>query len=283
MGINFRNVSYTHAKRSPIEHKAVNDITFSIPDGQFVAFMGPSGSGKSTLGLLGAGLLLPDTGAVEVDNILTNNRKSRSNLWNNVAYVSQFPEQQLFEDTVFRDICYGLRRMKYNEREITDRVKEAMENVGLSFEQYKDRSPFQLSGGEQRRVVLAGAMILEPKILILDEPTAGLDPLTRMKFLALLTYLQRTRRTTIVCITHNLQDALEHADRLLIINHGQLIFDLRITEIRSVLEDHDIPLSSTPLLRFLKELESLFPGKIDPGLVQEGKLLTFITDRLMRT
>jgi energy-coupling factor transport system ATP-binding protein len=283
MGIILRKVSYTHAKRSPMAHKAVNDITFSIPDGQFVAVIGPSGSGKSTLGQLCAGLLHPDTGIVQVDNVTSNNKKSRSEIWNNVAYVSQFPEHQLVEETVFRDVCYGLRRMKYNNREITVKVKEAMESVGLSFEQYKDRSPFQLSGGEQRRVVLAGAMILEPKILILDEPTVGMDPLSRMKFLEMLTFLQRTRGMTIVCITHSLQDALEHADRLLIVNHGHLINDLKITEIQSVLEKPDTPLSSTPLLRFLKELESLFHGKIEPGLVQEYKLLAFITDRLMRT
>ncbi|MNO20670.1 Energy-coupling factor transporter ATP-binding protein EcfA2 [compost metagenome] len=283
MGINFRKVSYTHSKRSPLAHKVVNDITFSIPDGQFVAVMGPSGSGKSTLGQLAAGLLHPDTGTVNVDNIPRNIRKSRSDFLNKVTYVSQYPEHQLIEETVFRDIRYGLRRMKYNDQEITVKVKEAMENVGLSFEQYKDRSPFQLSGGEKKRVVLAGAMILEPKILILDEPTVGLDPLTREKFLALLTLLQRTRPMTIVFITHNLQDALEHADRLVILSHGQLIYDLKITEIWRVLEDPDIPLSPTPLLRFQKELESFFRGKIDPELVQEYKLLNFITNRLMRT
>lgn len=263
-------------------HKAVNDITVFIPDGQFVAVMGPSGSGKSTLGQLGAGLLHPDMGTVNVVNIPANNSKSRSDLWNKVAYVSQFPDHQLIEETVFRDIRYGLRRMKYSDREITEKVKEAMENVGLGFEQYKDRSLFQLSGGEKRRVVLAGALILEPKILIVDEPTVGLDPLTRLKFLALLTFLQQTRSLSIVCITHNLQDALEHADRLVILSHGQLIYDLKITEIRRVLEDPDIPLSSTPLLRLHKELGFFFRGKIAPELVQECKLLTLITDQLMR-
>jgi energy-coupling factor transport system ATP-binding protein len=283
MGIHFRNVSFTHAKKSPVAHKAVNDMTFSIPDGQFVAVMGPSGSGKSTLGQLGAGLLHPDSGTVNVDNIPTNNRKNRYDLLNKVAYVSQFPEHQLIEETVFRDIRFGLRWIKYHDREITVKVQEAMENVGLSFEQYKDRSPFLLSDGEKRRVVLAGALILEPKLLILDEPTVGLDPLTRVKLLELLTFLQRTRGMSIVCITHHLQDALEHADRLVILSQGQLIHDLKITEIRCVLEDPDIPLSPTPLLSFQKELESLFLGKIDRELVQENKLLTFITDRLMRT
>lgn len=283
MGIDFRDVSYTHAKKTAMEHKAVDGVTFSIPNGQFVAIMGPSGSGKTTLGQLSAGLLMPETGLVYVDHIPTNSRKNRSELSNKVAYVSQFPEHQLFEETVFRDIRYGLRRRKYSEREITEKVKDAMECVGLSFEAYKDRSPFQLSGGEQRRVTLAGAVVLEPKILILDEPTVGLDPLTRGKFLALLTVLQRTKHMTIVCITHYLTDALEYADRLVILNKGKLVYDLKPAEIQRVLEDPAIALSPTPLLRFRKELEFFFPGKIDSELIQENKLLAFIADRLMRT
>ncbi|WP_182301078.1 ATP-binding cassette domain-containing protein [Cohnella cholangitidis] len=263
-----------------MEHKAINGITFSIPDGQFAAIMGPSGSGKTTLGQLGTGILLPDTGLVYVDNIPMNSRKNRSDISNRVAYVSQFPEHQLFEETVMRDIRFGLRRKKYSEREITAKVKDAMECVGLSFEDYKDRSPFQLSGGEQRRVSLAGAVVLEPKILILDEPTAGLDPLTRGKFFALLTVIRRTKPMTIVCITHHLQDALEYADRLLILNNGRVVYDLKPVEIRCVLEDSAIALPPTPLLRFRKELESLFPGEIDSELIQENKLVDFITDRL---
>lgn len=266
-----------------MEHKAVNGITFSIPDGQFAAVLGPSGSGKTTLGQLGAGLLMPDAGLVYVDNIPANSRKKRSDISSKVAYVSQFPEHQLFEETVFRDIRYGLRRKKISEQEIYAKVKIAMECVGLSFEAYKDRSPFQLSGGEQRRVALAGAIVLEPKILILDEPTAGLDPLTRGKLLALLTVLQRTKQMAIVCITHHLQDALEYADRLIILNNGRLVYDLKPTEIRRVLEDPSIALTPTPLLRFRKELESFFPGKIDSELIQENKLFSFITDRLIRT
>jgi len=266
-----------------MEHKAVNGVTLSIPDGQFAAIMGPSGSGKTTLGQLAAGLLMPETGLVYVDHIPTNSRKNRSELSNKVAYVSQFPEHQLFEETVFRDIRYGLRRRKYSEPEIMEKVKGAMECVGLSFEAYKDRSPFQLSGGEQRRVTLAGAVVLEPKILILDEPTAGLDPLTRGKLLALLTVLQRTKQMTIVCITHYLQDALECADRLVILNNGRLVYDLKPAEIHCVLEDPAIALSPTPLLRFRKELESFFSGKIDSELIQENKLFAFIADRLMRT
>jgi len=283
MGIYFRDVSYSYAKKTAIARKAVNGITLSIPDGQFAVIMGASGSGKTTLGQLGAGLLMPETGHVYVDNIPTNGRKYGSEISNKVGYVTQFPEHQLFEETVFRDIGYGLRRKKVSEREITAKVKDAMECVRLSFETYKDRSPFQLSGGEQRRVALAGAIILEPKILILDEPAAGLDSMTREKLLALLTVLKRTKHMTIICITHYLQDALEFADRLIIINNGRLAYDLKPGEIRCALEDPAIALSPTPLLRFRKELESFFPGTIDSELVQENKLLAFITDRLVRT
>lgn len=282
MGIDFFDISYTYDRRTSIEHKAVSGITFSISDGQFVAIMGSSGSGKTTLGQLSAGLLVPETGHVYVNNMATNSRRNRLDHSHNVAYVSQFPEQQLFEETVFRDICYGLRRKKYNDQVITKKVKSAMECVGLSFEAFKDRSPFGLSGGEQRRVALAGAVILEPKVLILDEPTAGLDPLTGRKILAWLTTLQRMKNMTIVLITHHLQDALEYADRLVILHNGRLVYDLKPAEIRSVLDDSDIALSPTPLLRFCTELEPFFPGQIDSKLVQENKLFAFITDRLMR-
>lgn len=269
MGIYFSKVSFKYAKRSSLANKVVNDVTFSIPEGQFVVIMGASGSGKSTLGQLAAGLLHPDTGTVS--------------LGKEVTYVSQYPEHQFIEETVFRDIRYGLHRKKYNDQEIMIKVKKALEEVGLDFEQYKDRSPFQLSGGEKKRVALAEAIILESKVLILDEPTAGLDPLTRVKFLALLTSLQRSRQLTIMFITHHLQDALEHADRLIVLKHGQLIYDLQVTEIRSVLEDPDFPLQSTPLLRLHKELEAFFFDKIDPELVQEHPFLTFIANRLTRT
>ncbi|WP_192702312.1 ATP-binding cassette domain-containing protein [Paenibacillus sp. OAS669] len=283
MGIVFHDVSYTHAKRTTLEHKAVNGITLSLPDGQFAAIMGPSGSGKTTLGQLAAGILMPESGLVYVDNIPTNSRKLWSDLSNKVAYVSQFPEHQLFEETVFRDIRYGLRRKKYSDQEITAKVKDAMECVGLAFETYKDRSPFQLSGGEQRRAALAGAIVLEPKILVLDEPTAGLDSWARVKFLRLLTHLQRTKHMTIVCITHYLEDALEFADRLVILNNGSLSCDLKPAEIQWALKELDTALSPTPLLRFREELDSLFPGKIDSEIIQENKLFAFITDRLMRT
>ncbi|WP_213594723.1 ATP-binding cassette domain-containing protein [Paenibacillus woosongensis] len=282
MGIHFCDVSYTHAKGTPMEHRAVKCMTLSIPDGQFIAIMGSSGSGKSTLGQLSAGLLKPDKGTVYVDNIPINNRKSRSQLWNKIAYVSQFPEHQLFEETVFLDIGFGLRRMKYSDHEIMAKVKEAMELIGLDFEQYKDRSPFQLSGGEQRLAALAGALIKEPNILILDEPTAGLDPSARMKLHAVLTLLKRTRRISIVYITHDLQDALEHADRLILLHHGELVHDLKASAIQSVLDHPRIPLFPTPLLRLCKELEVIFPEIADLEIVQENKLLNYVSERILR-
>lgn len=282
MGIYFCDVSYTHAKGTPMEHRAVKCVTLSIPDGQMIAIMGSSGSGKSTLGQIIAGLLKPDKGTVYVDNIPINNRKSRAQLWNKIAYVSQFSEYQLFEETVFLDIGYSLRRMKYSDHELMVKVKEVMELIGLDFDRYKDSSPFQLSGGEQRLTALAGALIKEPRILILDEPTVGLDPLARKKLHALLSFLKRTRRISIIYITHDLQDALEYADRLIILHNGELVYDLKATALQRVLEHTDIPLFPTPLLRLCKELEFIFPEIIDSEIVQENKLLAYVTERLLR-
>ncbi|MNJ51947.1 Energy-coupling factor transporter ATP-binding protein EcfA2 [compost metagenome] len=157
-----------------------------------------------------------------------------------------------------------------------------MELIGLDFERYKDRSPFQLSGGEQRLAAVAGALIKEPNILILDEPTVGLDPSARMKLHAVLAFLQRTRRISIVYITHDLQDALEHADRLILLHHGELVHDLKATAIQSVFDHPGIPLFPTPLLRLRKELEVIFPEIIDSEIVQENKLLNYVSERLLR-
>lgn len=270
MGIYLDDVSYTYAKGTPMEHRAIKGITLSISDGQMIAVMGSSGSGKSTLGQLCTGLLKPDKGTVHVDH------------GNKIAYVSQFPEHQLFEETVFLDIGFGLRKLKISGHEKWAKVKEAMEMVGLDFERYKDRSPFRLSGGEKRLVALAGALLTEPHVLILDEPTVGLDPSARMKLHAVLAFLIRTRRISILYMTHDLQDALEHADRLVLLHNGEAAYDLKTTEINHVLERTDIPLYPTPLLRLRKELQSFFPELNNSEIVQENKLLSFITDRLIR-
>ncbi|TMV48591.1 ATP-binding cassette domain-containing protein [Paenibacillus mesophilus] len=282
MGIHFQNVSFTHAKRSPVRQTAISRFSLEVPDGQIVAVMGPSGSGKSTLGQLAGGLLVPDGGTVWVDGVDTKKRGNRRILLQKIGYVAQFPEHQLFEATVVRDIGFGLRGLRMTEREVADRVKRAMESVGLPYERYRDRSPFRLSGGEKRRVAIAGALVRDPGIVILDEPTVGLDPVVRIQLLDLLKRIQAANRITVLCITHDLQGALEFADRLVFLDNGELAADVMISEMTPACEIAS-SLPPTPLIRLLKELEAVFPGQIPAGLVREQALLDFMAERLLHT
>ncbi|MEF3306777.1 ATP-binding cassette domain-containing protein [Paenibacillus sp. GYB003] len=282
MGIRFQNVSFAHAKRSPVRQTAITRLSLIVPDGQIVAVMGPSGSGKSTLGQLAGGLLVPDAGTVWVDDVDTKQRGNRRILWQKIGYVAQFPEHQLFEATVAQDVGFGLRGLKMTGLEAADRVKRAMESVGLPYERYRDRSPFRLSGGEKRRVALAGALVRDPRILILDEPTVGLDPLVRGQLLDLLKRIQAARRITVVYITHDLQGALECADRLVFLDKGELAADVMTSDITPACEFAS-SLPPTPLIRLLKELDAAFPGQLPAGLVREQALLDFIAKRLPRT
>ncbi|PYI56297.1 ATP-binding cassette domain-containing protein [Paenibacillus flagellatus] len=281
MGIRFQNVSFTHAKRSSVRQSAVSRFSLDVPDGQIVAVMGPSGSGKSTLGQLAGGLLVPDGGTVWVDGVDTRKRGSRRILLQKVGYVAQFPEHQLFEATVAQDIGFGLRGSGMTEREVADRVKRAMESVGLPYERYRERSPFRLSGGEKRRVAIAGALVRNPSLLILDEPTVGLDPAVRLQLLDLLKRIRAENGITVVTITHDLQGALECADRLVFLENGELAADVRTAELSPACKIAS-SLPSTPLIRLLKEFEDVFPGQLPPGLVREQALLDFISKRLMR-
>lgn len=280
MGIRFENVSFTHAKRTPVRQTAINCFSLEVPDGQIVAVMGPSGSGKSTLGQLAGGLLAPDIGTVWVDGVDTKKRGNRRLLLQKIGYVAQFPEHQLFEATVARDIGFSLRGLRMTEREAADRVKRAMESVGLPYERYRDRSPFRLSGGEKRRVTMAGALVREPDILILDEPTVGLDPVVRIQLLDLLKRIQAANRITVLYITHDLQSALDCADRLVTLNNGKLAADVMTSEMTHA-SGIAMSLPPTPLILLLKELEAVFPGQIPAGLVRERALLDFISKRLI--
>lgn len=244
--------------------------------------MGPSGSGKTTLGRLAGGLLVPDSGTVYVDGVQTNKRKNRPILIRKVGYVAQFPEYSLLEATVFQDIGYSLRGMKMTEEEAADKIKNAMESVGLAYERYRDRSPFRLSGGEKRRVALAGAIVREPSVLILDEPTAGLDPKSRVQFLDLIRLIQTANGTTVLYMTHHLQDALEYANRIVLLDQGELVVDTTISDVMHVPREVSAILKATPLIRFRTELEARFPGRIPAGLLREKALLDFVADHLLR-
>lgn len=281
MGIVFQNVSFAHAKRSSVRQTAISGFSLIVPDRQFVAVMGPSGSGKSTLGQLAGGLLVPDSGTVWVDGVDTRKRGNRRSLLHKIGYVAQFPEHQLFEATVAQDVGFGLRGLSMTEREAADRVKWAMESVGLPYERYRDRSPFRLSGGEKRRVAIAGALVRGPSVFILDEPTVGLDPVVRIRLLDSLKRIQAANRITVLYMTHDLQGALECADRLVFLHNGELAADVLTAEMTSTCGSVS-SLPPTPLIRLLKELEAAFPGQMPDGLVRERALLDFVSERLLR-
>ena len=177
MDINFKNVSFIYGENTPFEKKALKNINLTIKKGEIVGIIGQTGSGKSTLIQHFNGLLKPTSGDVFIDNKNTKDKDFLKNPFRfKIGLVFQYPEYQLFEETIEKDIAFGPRNMKLGEEEIKNRVKEAMLSMGLDYEEKKDKSPFEISGGQKRRVAIAGVLAMKPEILILDEPTAGLDP-----------------------------------------------------------------------------------------------------------
>ena len=223
MPLSFESVSFSYAPGTAFEVAAVREVTVRIDDGEYVAVMGRTGSGKSTLSMLGAGLLKPTSGRVLIDNHdLAEGRLSA--IRRRVGVVFQYPERQLFESTVKRDVAFALRGAHLPEDEVTARVHNALCTVGLDPDEVGDSSPLALSGGQQRRVAIAGVLVTRPTLLILDEPTAGLDPAGRSSFLELVDSLNATG-TTVVLISHDSEAVAEHADRLLLLEDGQIVLD----------------------------------------------------------
>lgn len=224
MDIIFKNVSYIYQKNTPFEHRALDDVSFHIPSGSFVAIIGHTGSGKSTLIQHLNGLLLPTQGEVQIGSYTLAKDKKPNNmkeLRSKVGVVFQYPEHQLFEETVEKDIAFGPRNMGLSDEEIKSRVLGAMDLVGLNPEEIGQKSPFELSGGQMRRVALAGVLAMRPKVLVLDEPTAGLDPRARSFLLSDIKRLHR-EGTTVVMISHSMDDVAALATRIAVMDHGSL-------------------------------------------------------------
>lgn len=216
------NVTYTYGASSPFEQHALRGVSLDIREGELLGIIGHTGSGKSTLVQHLNGLLRPHSGRVLLDgkDIWENPRKIRDVRFR-VGMVFQYPEHQLFEDTVYKDIAFGPKNMGLNEEEIDSRVRRAAAYVGLS-EDLLEKSPFDLSGGEKRRAAIAGVMAMEPQVLILDEPTAGLDPRGREQVLAMIRDYQRRRGTTVLLVTHSMEDVARVADRILVMDRGRV-------------------------------------------------------------
>lgn len=224
MSIEIRNVTHIYMEKTPYEKMALDDVSLTIEEGSFTAIAGHTGSGKSTLMQHINGLLTPDKGMVHIDGIDINKKnKAAFTARRSVGLVFQYPEQQLFEETVAKDIAFGPKNFGLSEDEIKERVKDAMEFVELDYEEYKDKSPFELSGGQMRRVAIAGIIALKPKYIVLDEPTAGLDPQLKANLLNKIKKLHSKEKMTIIMVSHNMDDIAKLADKVAVMNHGKLM------------------------------------------------------------
>ena len=226
MSIKLSNIYHTYSKGTPFERLALQDVSLEIAKGEIVAIIGHTGSGKSTLVQHLNGLLKPDKGTATIDAIdITAKGQQAKAARQQVGMVFQYPEHQIFAETVFEDIAFGPRNKGFNEEEVAKAVREAMAFVGLDYDTYAERSPFQLSGGQMRRVAIAGVVAMNPDYLVLDEPSAGLDPRSRNAVFREIMALHKSRGIAIVLVTHSMEEAVKYANRMLVINGGQVLFD----------------------------------------------------------
>jgi len=225
MAIKLEHVSYVYNEGTPMEKVALNDVSLEIGKGEFIGIIGHTGSGKSTLIQHLDGLIRATSGTVYYDgeNIYDEHYPMRQ-LRGKVGLVFQYPEHQLFEVDVFTDVCFGPKNLNLPKEEIEARAREALEAVGLD-ESYYDNSPFELSGGQKRRVAIAGVLAMKPEVLVLDEPTAGLDPKGREEILDELKKLHEEQGITIVLVSHSMEDVARYAKRVLVMDHGKVMFD----------------------------------------------------------
>ena len=226
MPIVIEHLNYTYMSGGPYETHALRDINLSIGDGEFVGLIGHTGSGKSTLVQHLNGLLMPSSGRILVDGLdVADKNTDRRAIRRKVGLVFQYPENQLFEETVAKDIAFGPRNLGLDEQEVDRRVRDAMRRVALDYDSLHERSVFELSGGQMRRVAIAGVLAMEPQVLVLDEPCAGLDPRGREEILGLIRRLHSESGATIVMVSHSMDDVASRAERVIVMNHGEVAMD----------------------------------------------------------
>ena len=226
MSIVIEHLNYVYMQGGPYETKALDDVSLTIHDGEFVGLIGHTGSGKSTLVQHLNGLILPTSGQITVDGMdLADKNTDKRAIRRRVGLVFQYPENQLFEETVAKDIAFGPKNLGLDEAEIDRRVRTAMRRVALDYDKLSQRSVFELSGGQMRRVAIAGVLAMEPQTLVLDEPCAGLDPKGREEILGLISDLHRESGATIVMVSHSMDDVAALAERVIVMNHGRVTMD----------------------------------------------------------
>ena len=225
MSIKIENLSHVYGEGNAFEKKALDQISLEIPDGQFVGLIGHTGSGKSTLIQHLNGLIKGTSGKIYYDGEdIYREGYNMKQLRSNVGLVFQYPEHQLFEIDVFTDVCFGPKNLGLSKEEVEQRAKDALKLVGLGPEYYK-KSPFELSGGQKRRVAIAGILAMQPKVIVLDEPTAGLDPKGRDEILDQIAALHKEKKITVILVSHSMEDVARYVDRIIVMNKGKVMFD----------------------------------------------------------
>lgn len=258
MSIKIDRLTHIYMPGSPFEKKALDDVSIHIEEGEFVALIGHTGSGKSTLIQHMNGLLKPTIGKIFIDNKdITEAKLKMSEIRKKVGLVFQYPEYQLFEETIEKDIMFGPQKLGLAEEEVSKRVKRAMNIVGLDYEMYKDKSPFELSGGQKRRVAIAGVVAMEPRVLILDEPTAGLDPKGRDEILGKIKMLHKEYNMTIILVSHSMEDVAKVADRVLVMHKGKCIMDgIPSSVFKEISTLEEVGLAAPQVTYLVKELKA---------------------------
>ena len=269
MSVKVENLTHIYNEGLPHESVAVQDVSFSIEDGQIVGIIGHTGSGKSTLVQHLNGLIKPKTGSIYIDgeNICDGKTVMRE-IRKKVGLVFQYPEYQLFEETVFKDVAFGPKNIGLADEELEDRVREAIELVGLDYEQIKDKSPFDLSGGQKRRVAIAGVIAMKPKVLILDEPTAGLDPKAHRDVLDMIIRVHEHENNITIMVSHNMEDIASMCDKVIVMDRAHAVMEgtpeevfARRTELRQM------GLAAPPVTELIDMLN-------DRGFKLDGNILT---------
>lgn len=232
MKIRVENLSFIYNEGTPFEKKALNKINVEIKENEFIGLIGHTGSGKSTFVQHLNGLIRPTDGKIYIDDLdITEKGLNLKTVRQKVGLVFQYPEYQLFEETIYKDIAFGPENLDLDEGEVDRRVREAMDLVGLDFETMKDQSPFELSGGQKRRVAIAGVLAMKPRVLVLDEPTAGLDPHGRDEILEQIENLYKKGEITIVLVSHSMEDIAKLAKRVIVFSNGEIKFDGETREV----------------------------------------------------
>lgn len=273
MPIIIDNLSYTYSPNTAFSHDALKNISLTVDDGEYLGIIGHTGSGKSTFVLHLNGLIKLTSGKIIINDIDLSKKYDYKKLRSTVGIVFQYPEYQLFDETVEKDIGFGPKNLGLSKEEINYRVRSAVEMVGLDYQNVKDRSPFELSGGQKRRAALAGVIAMHPKILILDEPTAGLDPKGKQSILDLVKTIKKASNATIVMISHNMNEINENCSRIAVLDNGHLKYYMKpdeLVEYGQELENTGLELSTSA-----KIAESLRNKGIDlkKGIVKQQELV----------